>query len=54
LGPSFWGHERLYLPDKERLKFRQKRFETAQEGKQSPMIVDCPWLYQNIRKNEFK
>ena len=22
-GPSFWGHERLYLPDDERLKFRK-------------------------------
>ena len=49
-GPSFWGHERLYLPDDERLKFRKKRIETAQKGKRSPMIIDCPWLYQNIRK----
>ena len=49
VGPSFWGHERLYLPDDERLKFREKRLETAREGKQSPMIIDCPWLYQNIK-----
>ena len=49
MGPSFWGHERLYLPDNERLKFREKRMETAREGKQSPMIIDCPWLYQNIK-----
>ena len=49
-GPSFWGHERLYLPDDERLKFRIKRIETAQQGKRSPMIIDCPWLYQNISK----
>ena len=49
-GPSFWGHERLYLPDDERLKFRKKRIETAQQGKRSPMIIDCPWLYQNIQK----
>ena len=49
-GPSFWGHERLYLPHDERLKFRKKRIETAQQGKRSPMIIDCPWLYQNIRK----
>ncbi len=49
IGPSFWGHERLYLPDNERLKFREKRMETAREGKQSPMIIDCPWLYQNIK-----
>ena len=49
MGPSFWGHERLYLPDNERLKFREKRMETAREGKRSPMIIDCPWLYQNIK-----
>ena len=48
-GPSFWGHERLYLPDDERSRFREKRLETAREGKQSPMIIDCPWLYQNIK-----
>ena len=24
-GPSFWGHERLYLPKDERMKFREKR-----------------------------
>ena len=48
-GPSFWGHERLYLPDVERLKFRKKRLETAEQGKQSPMIIDCPWLYQNVK-----
>ena len=46
-GPSFWGHERLYLPDKERMKFRTKRLETASEGKQAPLFIDCPWLYSN-------
>ena len=40
MGPSFWGHERLYLPDNERLKFREKRMETARKGNQSPMIID--------------
>ena len=47
-GPSFWGHERLYLSDDERLKFRSKRLETASEGKQAPMLIDCPWLYSKI------
>ena len=47
-GPSFWGHERLYLPDEERLKFRKKRMETASDGKQAPLLIDCPWLYSNI------
>ena len=44
-GPSFWGHERLYLPEEERKKFRDKRMQTAAEGKQAPLLVDCPWLY---------
>ena len=47
-GPSFWGHERLYLPKEERMKFRNKRMETAAEGKQAPLLIDCPWLYSNI------
>ena len=51
-GPSFWGHERLYLPKEERMKFRKKRMETASEGKQAPLLVDCPWLYSNIAKKK--
>ena len=47
-GPSFWGHERLYLPKEERMKFRNKRMETAAEGNQAPLLIDCPWLYTNI------
>ena len=49
-GPSFWGHERLYLPDDERMKFRNKRLETASQGKQAPLLIDCPWLYSNLKK----
>ena len=49
-GPSFWGHERLYLPDEERMKFRNKRLDTAAKGKQAPLLVDCPWLYSKINK----
>ena len=51
-GPSFWGHERLYLPDEERMKFRNKRMETAAEGKQAPLLIDCPWLYTNIKNKK--
>ena len=32
----------------ERMKFRNKRMETAAEGKQAPLLIDCPWLYSNI------
>ena len=49
-GPSFWGHERLYLSDEERMKFRNKRLETASQGKQAPLLIDCPWLYSNLKK----
>ncbi len=52
LGPSFWGHERLHLSEKERLKFRKKRLETAQKGKQSPPVADCPWLYSQVFKRD--
>ena len=51
-GPSFWGHERLYLSDEERLMFRSKRLETALEGKQAPLLVDCPWLYSQAVKKQ--
>ena len=51
-GPSFWGHERLYLPDDERMKFRNKRLETASQGKQAPLLIDCPWLYSNLTKKK--
>ena len=48
-GPSFWGHERLHMPMDQRLKFREKRLKTAESGKQAPLFVDCPWLYQNMK-----
>ena len=49
---AFGGHERLYLPEEERKKFRDKRMQTAAEGKQAPLLVDCPWLYSNIAKKK--
>ncbi len=50
VGPSFWGHERLHMPDDLRMKFREKRLETAAKGKQAPQLVDCPWLYSQTLK----
>lgn len=44
-GPSFWGHDRLYLNEEEREAFRQMRLQTAAEGKRTPPVVNCPWLY---------
>ncbi len=48
-GPSFWGHERLHMPIEQRIKFRNKRLETASMGKQAPLFIDCPWLYKQIK-----
>ncbi|WP_323019307.1 VOC family protein [Pararhodobacter sp.] len=44
-GPSFWGHERLYLPEGPRGKMREMRMEAARRGVRAPPVVDCPWLY---------
>lgn len=44
-GPSFWGHERLYLPEGPRGKMREMRMEAARRGVRAPPLVDCPWLY---------
>ena len=52
IGPSFWGHERLHPPKDQRLKFRDKRMEIAANGIQAPLIIDCPWLYQNQFKKD--
>lgn len=50
VGPSFWGHERLYLPDEERARMRDMRLDTAASGRRAPPIVDCPWLYGAINR----
>jgi 2,3-dihydroxybiphenyl 1,2-dioxygenase len=47
-GPSFWGHERLHLPEEQRKIFRDKRLETSTLGKQAPLLIDCPWLYEKL------
>jgi 2,3-dihydroxybiphenyl 1,2-dioxygenase len=49
-GPSFWGHERLYLPDKERARLREARLDAAARGVRAPMEVNCPWL-ESIKRN---
>ena len=40
------------MPAEERMKFRKKRMETAAEGKQAPLLIDCPWLYTNIKNKK--
>ena len=44
-GPSFWGHERLYMPEEGRARLREMRLAAAAKGLRAPMRVgDCPWL----------
>ena len=48
VGPSFWGHDRLYMPDDLRQKFYDKKLDTAARGLRTPPVVDCPWLYSTL------
>lgn len=50
-GPSFWGHERLYLPEGgDRSRLREMRLEAARKGRRGPPIADCPWLYATLSR----
>jgi len=49
-GPSFWGHERLYLPDDQRKAMRDMRMDAARRGQRGPAAVDCPWLFGEMAK----
>jgi len=52
-GPSFWGHERLYLPKEEgglRERMSDMAKDAAARGLRAPAVVDCPWLYGEITK----
>jgi 2,3-dihydroxybiphenyl 1,2-dioxygenase len=52
-GPSLWGHERSWLPEKERNAAREKRLQLARDGVRQPVQVlagnyevnpgVCPW-----------
>jgi len=46
IGPSFWGHDRLHLPESERKSFEDMRLKAAADGLRAPPVVDCPWLYE--------
>lgn len=52
VGPSFWGHERLYLDEEPRRKLREMRLETAAKGKRTPEISQCPWLYGELARQK--
>ena len=52
-GPSFWGHERLYLPDEEgglRQRMREVAMDAARRGLRAPPASECPWLFGELAK----
>lgn len=50
-GPSFWGHERLYLTeDGGRKRLRDMRMDAAARGIQAPPVADCPWLFSELAR----
>lgn len=48
VGPGFWRHERVHLPEDRREVMRDLRLRAASEGRRTPMLVDCPWLYDQL------
>lgn len=53
VGPSFWGHERLYLTeDGGRKQLRDMRLEAAANGRRAPPVAQCPWLYGELAKQD--
>jgi 2,3-dihydroxybiphenyl 1,2-dioxygenase len=38
-GPSLWGHERIWLPEKDRVVAREMRMNAAKEGLRAPVQV---------------
>ncbi len=50
-GPSFWGHERLYLTEEGgRKRLRDMRLDAAARGRRAPPVAECPWLYAELTK----
>ncbi len=50
VGPSFWGHERLYLPEEKRATLRQMRLDAAAQGLRAPSLPDCPWMFERFTR----
>ena len=51
VGPSFWGHERLYLAEPQRARLRDMRLQAAANGLQAPPLPDCPWMFEQYKKS---
>ena len=50
-GPSFWGHDRLHLPEPDRKPFLDMRLKAAEKGLRTPPLVECPWLYETLGRS---
>ena len=51
-GPSYWGHERLHMPegDPARVRMREMRMDAARRGLRAPdPVSNCAWLDSVIR-----
>jgi len=52
-GPSFWGHERLYLTEEGgRKRLRDMRLSAAAHGRRAPPVAECPWLFAELAKQQ--
>ncbi len=52
-GPSFWGHDRLYLSEEGgRKRLRDMRLDAATRGVRAPPVADCPWLYAQLQNRD--
>lgn len=49
-GPSFWGHDRLYLPEDKRAAFVEMRLKAGRDGLRTPPVVECPWLFEALKQ----
>lgn len=52
-GPSYWGHERLYMPESavDRIRLREMRLAAAEKGLRAPNPgSNCAWLDSVIRQ----
>ncbi len=52
-GPSYWGHDRLYLPegDPARNSLREMRMDAARRGRRAgDPVPDCAWLDSIVRR----
>lgn len=52
-GPSYWGHERLYLPDDsaDRTRLREMRLDAARRGlRAADPVGNCAWLDSVVRR----